>query len=269
VSLRSTVLVLVLALTGCGEDSPTVTADRPIRPTGGEVVVQVATQGGLLPPEAAVGRVPSVTVLGDGTVITPAPVPELYPGPAIAPLQATTVDAARVDDLVAQAQRLGLLDGPLELGLPLVMDAPETIVTITADGATHRHFAHALTEAEEPASGLTEQEVANRRALRAFVETTRRLPPGDRSWTPTAVAVHGLGPYQPDPELAQKEMAWPLRRPPATAGPRPCTLVDGDDAAVLLGVLARASARTPWVVDGTPHSLAFRPVLPGQPGCPS
>jgi hypothetical protein len=271
VSLRSPALLLLvlLAAAGCGDDSETGSGDRPARPTGGEVVVQVTVEGGLLPPEAAVATVPSVTVLGDGTVITPAPVPEVYPGPALTPLQSVRVGAGVVDDLVAQARRLGLLAGPLDFGQPLVMDAPTTTVTITAGGTTHRHVAPALFEAEEPATGVGGRQAANRRALRSFVDETRELPPGEQPWVPPAIAVHPLGLYQPDAELPQKEVAWPLRRAPATEGSRPCTLFEGDQAAALLDVLARASARTPWVVDGTPHSLAFRPVLPGQPGCPS
>lgn len=232
--------------------------------------------GGFLPVEAALGAVPSVTVLGDGTVISPGPVPQIYPGPAIAPLQSVTVDAATVDNLVEQARRLGLLDGPLEYGRPSVMDAPNTTVTVAEGGETHRQVAYALGFGDEAdsggpsgggTSGLTKVELANRRALRTFVEATQALPPGERPWVPPAVAVHGLGPYQGDPDLPQKELAWPLSRPPATSGSRPCTLVEGDDVGVLLGVLARANARTPWLVDGARQSLAFRPVLPGQPGC--
>jgi hypothetical protein len=262
-------VALALAASACGDDSHTDTGDRPARPAGGEVVVQVAQEGGLLPPEVAVATVPSVTVLGDGTVITPAPVPEIYPGPAIQPLQSVGVDGGVVDNLVAEASRLGLLAGTLDFGQPPVMDAPVTTVTIAARGTTHRHVAPALFEAEEPASGVTEQQVGNRRALRSFVEETRGLPPGEQPWVPPVIAVYGLGPYHPDPELPQEQLAWPLRRAPTTSGSGPCTLYQGDEAAALLAALAGASARTPWIVEGTPQSLGFRPVVPGQPGCPS
>lgn len=261
------VVALAVTASACGDDPRTDTGDRPARPAGAEVVVQVVLEGGLVPPEAALATVPSVTVLGDGTVITPAPVPEIYPGPAIPPLQSVGVDAGVVDDLVAEARGLGLLTGTLDFGRPPVMDAPTTTVTITAGGATHRHVAPALFDAEEPASGIGERQAANRRALRRFVEKTRELPPGEQPWMPPAIAVYGLGPYQPDPELPQEQLAWPLRPAPATSGSRPCTLFEGDAAAALLDVLAGASARTPWIVEGTPQSLGFRPVVPGQPGC--
>ena len=48
-----------------------------------------------------------------------------------------------------------------------------------------------------------------------------------------------------------------------------CSVIDGEDVNLLLDVLSQANARTPWIVDGRTVSLAFRPVVPGQPGCPS
>jgi len=274
------VVLAVLAATACGDQEATVSAGGggTARPTGGEVVVQLTVDGGFVPVEAALATVPTVTVLGDGTVITAAPVPAIYPGPAIAPLQQSKLDGAGVDRLVDRARDLGLLEGPLEFGRPPVADAPNTTVTIVAGGASHRHVAYALGIVDrEPAGagvpGLSADQVANRRALGQFVEAANGLPPGREAWVPAAVAVYDVGPYQLDPQLPQREVAWPLSRPPATAvvaaGPPPCTLVEGADTATLLDALAPANARSPWVVNGTARSLAFRPVLPGQPGCPA
>ena len=234
--------------------------------------MQVLVDGGFVPAEAAVGAVPSVTVLADGTVISAAAVPAIYPGPAITPLESTKVDGATVERLVDRARSLGLLEGPLEFGQPSVADAPDTTVTITAGGTTHRHAANALgidgDDGVGARSGLTETEVANRRALSTFVAATQNLPPGERAWVPTSVAVYGLGPYSADPEQPQNEVEWPLTAPPAV-GDQSCTVVEGDEVTVLLDVLTQASARTPWLVDGTRQSLAFRPIVPGQPGCPN
>ncbi|HEX6595511.1 MAG TPA: hypothetical protein VF045_01145 [Acidimicrobiales bacterium] len=246
------------------------------RPGGGEVVVQVLVDGGFVPVEMAVTSVPTVTVLGDGTVITVAPMLAIYPGAAITPLQQAKLDAEGVDRLVAKADGLGLLKGPLDFGQPPVADAPNTTVTILAGGTTHRHVANALGIVDrEPASGgvpgLSAKAVANRKALSEFVEATNSLPPGREAWVPTAVAVYDLGPYQADPQLPQREARWPLTRPPATTtmGGWACTLVEGAETTTLLNALARANSRTPWIVDGKARSLAFRPIVPGQPGCPS
>lgn len=264
------VALMAAAAAACGSERVTAGGDRPAPPAADGVVVQVLVEGGFLPAEVALGAVPAVTVLRDGTVISAAAVPAIYPGPAITPLQAVKVDGATVDRLVDRARSLGLLEGPLEFGRPSVADAPDTTVTITAGGTTHRHVANALGSGDDGAagagSGLTETEVANRRALSTFVAATQNLPPGERAWVPSAVAVYGLGPYSAEPELPQNEVEWPLAEPPAV-GDQSCTLVVGDEVTVLLDVLSRASARTPWLVDGTRQALAFRPVVPGQSGC--
>lgn len=268
-----------LMLAACGDASTEATGPRS-RPTGGgEVVVQVMVAGGFVPVDMAVTAVPTLTVLGDGTVITQAPVTAVFPGPAIVPLQAATASAEAVDGLVRRARQLGLLDGPLDFGRPPVADAPDTTVTIVADGRTHTQTAYALGVGagidEGPGRGFSarplvgEREQANRRALAAFLAATQKLPAGDRSWPPEAVAVYALGEYQPDPELPQAPLAWPLARPPALAGERlGCTVFEGAEASSLLGALGRANSRTPWMVGGRARSLAFRPIVPGQPGCP-
>jgi len=272
-------LLVALLATACGD-----TDERSVvpltRPTGSdEVVVQVMVAGGFVPVGTAVSMVPTVTVLGDGTVITPAPVLAIYPGPAMTPLQSVSVPSGTVDSLVERAGDLGLLEGPLEFGQPPVADAPDTIVTLTANGKEHRHVANALglggrlDDVGAPRQ-ISEQAAANRRALRSFLDATEALPPGERPWKPSAIAVYALGDDKPDPDLAQPERKWPLTREPATqpAAPGetiPCTLIAGGDVNVLLDALSNANARTPWIVSGRNVSLAFRPVVPGQPGCPA
>lgn len=272
-------LLVAMLATACGD-----TEDRSVvplsRPTGSdEVVVQVMVTGGFVPVGTAVSTVPTVTVLGDGTVITPAPVIAIYPGPAISPLQSVRVPSSTVDDLVERAGDLGLLERPLEFGQPPVADAPDTIVTITANGTEHRHVANALGASgrlDDAGAGrqITEQAAANRRALRSFVDATEALPPGEAPWRPPAIAVYALGDYIPEPDLTQPGRNWPLTTEPVTrpAAPGetiPCTLIEGRDVNVLLDALNHANARTPWIVGGREVSLAFRPVVPGQPGCPS
>lgn len=270
---RSLALLPALALVAaaCGDDTTAVGAGSPNRPTGpDDVVVQVSEEGGFVPVEVALSTVPSVTVLGDGTVITAAPYVQIYPGPAILPLQSAKIGADRVDALVAKAAELGLLDAGLTFGQPPVADAHDTKVTIVAGGVTYRHTANAL-GLDGGGSGVTREQAANRTALSAFVDATRDLPAGDSAWTPSEVAVINIGPYQADPELNQAPIQWPLATPPATATPQDrfaCTVVSGSDARTLLDTLAKANSRTPWVVDGQQRSLAFRPVVPGATACP-
>lgn len=266
------IAVAVLPLAACGDEAVERTANAPERPTGAdEVVVQVMVDGGFVPVEMAVAAVPTVTVLGDGTVITQAPVPAIYPGPAIVPLQAATAGAKAVDELVRRAGELGLLAGPLEFGRPPVADAPDTTVTVVAGGRTYTHTANALGIGSGlgpgDTNGLTGRERANREALSAFVAATGLLPPGDRAWRPQAVAVYVIGDYRPEPGLPQRPATWPVVAPAVAGGSFPCTLYQGADVDALYGALAQANARTPWEIGGKPRQVAFRPVLPGQPAC--
>ena len=258
-------LLVAAAAGACGQESSGGGSAPPARPTGaGEVVVQVLVDGGFVPPEVALAAVPATTVLGDGTVVTPAPTLAIYPGPALAPLQATKVDAATVDGLVARAAKLGLLAGPLDFGRPPVADAPSTTVTIVAGGQTHRHVAAALGISDDAAGG------ANRRALKAFLAALEQLPPGNHAWEPSAIAVRVAGPYQADPQLPQPPVVWPLARVPVASGSgAPCMVVQGDDVRLLRAALTRANARTPWLIGGVARSVAFVPVVPGMQPCQS
>lgn len=264
----------LLLLAACGTQTLTTGGGtpKPARPAGADdVVLQVMVAGGFVPVDISLSTVPTVTVLGDGTVITPAPVPAIYPGPAMAPHQAVKVDAAAVDGLIGKAADLGLLADDLDYGQPPIADAPSTVVTISAAGRTYRHTAYGLGLADglgtERTEGFSPGQATNRRNLLQLLEATQELPPGESEWKPTAIAVYAVGEYQPDPQLTQPETRWPLPGPPTQQGRFRCTLVEGDDLATLQQSLVRANARTPWVVDGKVVSLTFRPVLPGQPGC--
>jgi hypothetical protein len=258
-------VVVVAAAGACGNGSAGGRGSALDRPTGaGDVVVQVLVDGGFVPPEVALATVPATTVLGDGTVVSLAPTPAIYPGPALAPLQAAKVDAATVDGLVARADSLGLLAGPLDFGRPPVADASNTTVTIVAGGQTHRHTAAALGIGDEATGG------ANRRALKQFLAAVEQLPPGNRAWQPTAIAARVVGPYQADQQLPQPAVAWPLAQVPVEAGQgKPCLIVEGADVEVLRAALARANARTPWLIGGVTRSVAFVPVVPGFQPCPA
>jgi hypothetical protein len=260
------IALFAVAGAACGKGAPNPGASPPGRPTGaGDIVVQVVVDGGFVRPETALGTVPVTTVLGDGTVITTAPTLAIYPGPALAPLQSAKVDTATVDRLVRRARELGLLAGPLDFGQPQVADAPNTTVTIVAGGESHRHVANAL-EIDVAGAGA-----APRRALRDFVAALAALPPGNRPWEPTAVAARVAGRYQPDAQLPQAAVAWPLTRTPVASGAAgvPCLVVDGADLAVLRAALAKANALTPWVIDGVARSVVFVPVVPGTTPCPA
>src|SRR5690606_22560924 len=156
-----------------------------------------------------------------------------------------------VDALLDRARDLGLLDEPLDFGHPTVTDLPTTRVTITADGRTVQHEAYAL----EEDSGVDADQSENRRRLRDFIAEASGGAPGDRIWSPDALAVTVIGPYTADADTgAQAPVDWPLATAPETGDGFPCTLVDGPDVDTLLAALGDANELTPWVIDGEEYS---------------
>jgi hypothetical protein len=264
--------LLVAGLAACGDDgdSTATTGDGGTGGAASDLVVQVTVGGGFVPVDAALSTVPTVTVLADGTVLTPGIVTMIYPGPAVSPIQEAHVDPADVDALVAKARELGLLDGPLDFGQPAISDAPTTSVTIVADGVRHTHDAYALSMGDGAGSaGVDATAAANRTALAELVAAAQALGVGDAEWEPDAYAVTVIGPATPDPsQPARPAVDWPLATAPATTGDYACTVVDGADAATLGAALASADQATPWVIGGVEYDLAFRPLVPGDPGCP-
>jgi hypothetical protein len=275
--LAAALLVVAVLLAGCGDDGVRTDTGNggPSENPDPTAAVQVLVAGGFTTPENAASTVPTVTVLTDGTVITQAAVPAIYPGPAIPPLQRSAISAEQVDELLEVAGDLGLLRDDLDFGEPPVVDAPDTTVTIVAGDATYVHVARALGFGggledggleDEGAGGLTEEQRANRAALRDFLSATEELPAGEESYVPDAVVVTVIGPYQAD-ELPQEPRAWPLETLPDLDGNFPCTVFTGDDAVDLLAALGDANQRTPWLIDGEELTIAFRPAVPGYSGC--
>jgi hypothetical protein len=278
------VIATALVVASCGSDD---TSGSSSGTPSSEMVLQVSTIGGFAGPTVLLSSVPSVTVLSDGTVITPAPMIAIYPGPAISPMQQVTVAKSVVTGFVDKARSLGLLQDSLDFGQPPVADATTTVVVIRADGREYRHQAYALglsngfggLGASGPLgtgsnlagpSSLTADQEAHRTALNTLVNSASTLPPGAKAWIPSEVAVYDLGAYTPDTNLNQTAQAWPLATLPTlggTASKPVCTTIGGGDATKLLTALAGANQRTPWILSGSNHALSFAPVIPGAPTC--
>ena len=57
-------------------------------PPPSSVVLSIVSEGGFVPVERALGRLPTMVVYEDGTIVQPGPVPEIYPGSLLKPLEA-------------------------------------------------------------------------------------------------------------------------------------------------------------------------------------
>jgi hypothetical protein len=159
--MRRLALILVvplLAVAACGDDGPAPRAAGTLPPattqaptpsydlaTGaGDVVISVRYEGGFVPAGAIFARTPVALVTGDGRALTTGPVPAIYPGPLLPNIQERSITPAATQQLVALADRLGLLADVTYPRNDQVADAQDTIVDITVGGRTFHHQAYAL-----------------------------------------------------------------------------------------------------------------------------
>src|SRR4051812_45401337 len=114
------VLLLIALLSGCAQD--TIIDPGPgTLPSGSsapdDLLIQVRSGGGFVPANYDLTNVPTISVYGDGRVITPAPRPEIFPGKALPDLRVQHVTSTRLRDLVDQALRAGV-GTAVDLGRP-------------------------------------------------------------------------------------------------------------------------------------------------------
>ncbi|MDP9429443.1 MAG: hypothetical protein M3Q47_11465 [Actinomycetota bacterium] len=130
------VLALLALVAGCaGSGGDAATRPTPVADGPGALVLEVEHVGGFLPPEALAARVPLVAVYGDGRVVAPGAQIEVYPPPALPPLQVWRLDAEGVRTVVDRAVAAGVT-GRGDLGTPPVADAPATRFTLVTDEGT-------------------------------------------------------------------------------------------------------------------------------------
>ncbi|MEX2422257.1 MAG: hypothetical protein WD670_10630 [Actinomycetota bacterium] len=151
-------------------------------PTGADqLVLRVEYQGGFVPYEYILKRMPGWSLYGGGTVIVEGPVIEIYPGPAMPNLLAFTLTEEAVQTILEAARDAGLLDGDASYGYPCIADAADTVFTVTAGGTTSVVSAYAL-EFSDPAMNDSCPDV-DTEARAKLLEFSRMI--GDlQSWLP-------------------------------------------------------------------------------------
>jgi hypothetical protein len=281
--------VLALVTVACA-DAPTGARSEPspsgiVHPTGpDEVVLRMSLEGGFVAPETTFARMPSFSLMGDGTIIEPGAQDAIYPGQALPPLLARTISEDGIQAILGAAIDAGLDHDETigDLGSVGVSDMPTTVFTLSANGESHRVEAYALgMPGDDRPEGMSQTTWAARQALSSFGERLGRLP----AWLPegstgpeTPYDAPGaallVGAYRGDPGLSQNPVAWPLGTGLAGFGSADpsgldarCGTVTGSDWATLVPAARDANTLTPWTSDGRRYGIAFRPLLPDQHDC--
>ena len=238
------------------------------------VVLRVRQEGGFVPPERIVGRIPDVSVYADGRMITQGPQIAVYPGPALPNLQERRLDAAAVEKLVDEAVAAGVRTGA-DLGTPNVADAPATRIDVLHDGVTATVSAMALREAAPDDTALTAAQRAARAQLTALLTRLDEMAagPGQQPYRAATVAALAQA-YAPPQDGLPKQpgpVAWPgpalpgeYLNPDVKIG---CVAASGAERDAVLAAADKANQNTPWTSGGNEYTVTFRPLLPDESGC--
>jgi len=276
----------LVLLAACGDDdaggpggsAPSTTVPSTEPPTAAQAVLRLEVSGGFTTVERAFSTLPWLTVLDDGTAITPAPVAAIYPGPLLLPVTARTLDPDGLAALFERVRASGLVDGAVDFGQPGIVDAPTTTLTVDGDGITTTLAAAALGEAVDDPLLTPEQRDARAR-FAALVEALGDLEalagPGhlgpEEPYVPDALWLRTLpahdvpeGPTPPGGEPEPTVVVWPVPTIDLAAFEQ-ATRLEGAEAEAVRAVLVEADELTRFEQDGAVFQVLARVALPGDP----
>jgi hypothetical protein len=240
-----------------------------------DLVLRSESYGGFVPPAQVLGKLPGISVYGDGRVISEGPIPAIYPGPALPNVLVQRITPELVQEMVREGVAAGVRNGA-DLGRPSVADAPITRITVvTADGP-QVVTADALSEAQTDDPRLSAAQRQARAKLAAYETklsglTTRPGMPEPTAYEPAGVVVFASPYTAPTGLPASPAKAWPGPALPGAdidattkAG---CVAVTGPQKDQVLAAAKAANAITPWTAGSARWHLIFRPLLPDESGC--
>ena len=245
-----------------------------------------------MPVEFVFTAMPLVTISGDGTVVVQGAQDAIFPGAALAPVQARRLTEAGLQLVLAEVAKTGFFGASADFNgaHAVVADANTTVFTLHADGREVQVSVYALgllTGSEAPATmGAREREA--HRVLGPLAEKLGTLD----SWIPeSAWAEIAWHPYRsdalrllvrnadsdpPDPSGIEGGLApWPLGNDPVTFGdPYPavtgarCGVASGSAAEAWYAALGAANQLTRFTAGDHRYQVLARPVLAGEaPRC--
>jgi hypothetical protein len=284
---RTSVAALVtvaLTLAACAERTGGGNGDGSTALPSGDpttAVLVVETEGGFVPVEYNLTRMPSFALYGDGSLIQPGPQIEIYPPPSLPSITVRALSPEAVRALVARAIDAGLDEDHelMDMGSVGIADAPATVIRLTVDGETATTRIYALSMLPDRPAGMPASEWEVRRSTLSFLDDlgdlTSWLPASgigdERPYEATGANLF-VGPYRGRPDLPQAQVPWPLDSPPGADG-RPaagyrCETVTGGEWTAIEEAAGEATTLTPWTSDGERYQVLIRPLFPDEDGCP-
>jgi len=225
---------------------------EPSTMTALELVLRIEMGGGHVIPSFIVGRIPELSVFGDGRVIVLGP-------------------------------QIAIFGADAHYDHPGIADAGTTTFTVVAEGRRHVISAYALSEAGAPDAQLEPDVRRARAALSALQQRALDM----RSWLGQAIIepeaayryqslrvfVTAAQPQEPA-DLEPSFADWPLATPLAAFGAplvgfaeMRCGVVTGNELEALRAALENSNQLTFWRSEGATYQLTPRPLLPDESGC--
>ncbi len=249
--------------------------DAPVEPETeaetSDVVLSYTTPGGFTTREFAFQQPPIALITADGTFIGSGIAPDVAPQPLIPQHQVQTISPAGLESLMAAAESAGLfadVDYTSDDTL-LIADAPNSVLTITADGTTYTHEAYALGIGGGPGASASES-TPERQALLDFLTALRDDPAsligaenlGESSdYEPTAyqISVTSLAGVDVSSDATIEQ--WPADSGIDLAATTECVEID---RAGVGDVFEQATQQTFFEQDGETYQVTPRPAYPGS-----
>lgn len=268
---------LAALVAACGDDSK---QGNDVRSGGGydvatdanAVVLRIGYEGGFTTQGSQFIHTPTLLIAGDGRTFAAGVTTLQYPGALLPAITQGSVSAEGIQKVVKLADLAGLLGTIPDYSLPEgvgIADAPDTVVTITANGTTFVHRANALGIDSSDGGPSTPA----RDNLQKFVELLANLP--------AAVGVENVGEDKPlvadsyrfqslvvDPaqwtEPPPTIVAWPADTGVLLADSTECAAVPAANVGTLF---TGATQLTFFQENGLVYQLAVTATLPGDAAC--
>lgn len=260
---RTFILVAALALASCGGAASELTL--PEDPD--QVVLSVTSEGGFMPVEANLDRMPRYVVTADRSLYYVGPTTMEFPGPILPNVQVTTLDQATIDEILRLVEEMGLPEVDEEVdnsGAEQIADASTEFITyVDADGS-HRMGFYAL--------GISEGGSTQRLLAGEIVDLLDEASATGQSrpYQPERLQVAAGPPMVVEPGMATVE-EWPLEMSfdemAEWAMDWRCAEVTGERVADLVEVFSAANQATTWSAGNRTLGIRARPLLPGETAC--
>jgi hypothetical protein len=260
-------------------------------PTGAQPVFAITYAGGMIA-NGHLTTLPGFWMTGDGLVVMPGAMIDIFPGPLMPPLNARRLTEEGVQTVLGAiaASKQFSANAEWRGAQNFVADAGDTILTLHAEDREVKITVFALgwfTPDQVPPN-VAPAEVAAHVALNTLVNRLTTLD----QWLPaSAWAESGWQPYKPaalrllvrnadadppdDTGIGETLIDWPTDDNPATFGEETvlgerCGVVTGEAAQKWLTSLEPANQLSRWLKGEHRYAVTPRPLLPGEAeNCPA